>query len=417
MKTFRITNRKKITDRMEDGSLLIMMAGKAPKKTADESYVYTPNRNFLYLTGVDEEEVVMTVRKCKDEVNEALFIKRRDEAKVKWVGETISPERAKEVSGIEDIRYLDTLEEHIHGLISKGEVSTVWLDLEKDGFMSPDQPGMIMAKELKGKYPQLSMKDVFPLLSAARMIKEPHEVDNIRKAIDITREGIYNLMRNAKPGMKEYQLEAYYDFVLKHEGVKDFAFDTIIASGANATVLHYVANDAKVLDGELVMLDLGATHENYSADISRTFPINGKFTERQKEFYNLVLKAQQAVIDALRPGLQWSEINSIVHTVYAEGLKSMGIIEKDEEVKDYYYHGTSHHLGLNTHDVGSRDLALEEGMVLTVEPGIYVAKEAIGIRVEEDVLITKDGCEVLSKDIIKTVEEIEEFMARRQRHE
>ncbi|HSP47724.1 MAG TPA: M24B family metallopeptidase, partial [Clostridiaceae bacterium] len=236
------------------------------------------------------------------------------------------------------------------------------------------------------------------------------EIEKIRKAIEITKNGIYNLMKNAQPGMKEYELEAYYDFVLKSSGVKDFAFDTICASGHNATVLHYVANDAKVLENELVLLDLGAAYEYYSADISRTFPVSGKFTERQKTFYNLVLEAQQAAIDALKPGLPFAEINKIVLRVYAEGLKAIGLIDKDEDVRKYYYHNTSHHLGLNTHDVGSRDLDLEEGMVITIEPGLYISDENIGIRIEEDVLITKDGCEVLSKDIIKSVEEIEAFL-------
>lgn len=410
MNTFYENNRRKLTAKMKEDSFLIMLAGNAPKKTADESYTFTPNRNFLYVTGIDEPDVILLITKTAKKTQETLYIKKRDEVLAKWVGETISSEKAEEVSGISEVKYLDSFESDIHGCISRGEGKTVYLDMEKDGFETPDLAGTTFAKKLQKRYPQVAIEDVFPILSTFRMTKEPEEIEKIRKAIEITKNGIYNLMRNAQPGMKEFELEAYYDFVLKSSGVKDFAFDTICASGHNATVLHYVANDAKVLENELVLLDLGAAYEYYSADISRTFPVSGKFTERQKTFYNLVLEAQQAAIDALRPGLPYAEINKIVLRVYAERLKELGLIDKDEDVRKYYYHNTSHHLGLNTHDVGSRDLELQEGMVITIEPGLYIAEENIGIRIEEDVLITKDGHEVLSKDIIKSVEEIEAFL-------
>ena len=211
--------------------------------------------------------------------------------------------------------------------------------------------------------------------------------------------------------MKEHQLEAYFNFDLKMAGVKDFAFPSIVASGPNGTILHYVENDREVQDGELVLLDLGAQYGYYSADISRTFPANGKFSARQKELYEIVLKAQAAVIEAIKPGFPMKELNEITKKVLTEELMRIGLIKEDSELANYYYHGVSHYLGLDTHDVGVYDGELQPGMVITVEPGLYVAQEQIGIRIEDDVLVTKDGAEVLSSAIPKQVADIEAIMA------
>lgn len=410
MRDFYMNNRKKLAETMKDNAILLLFAGAAPKKTADENYKHTPNRNFLYMTGIDEESVILAVKKVGGSLEETLFIKKRDELLVKWVGETISPEKAEEVSGIKDVRFLDTFELFLNTQISKEEIHHIYVDLEKDGFNSTDTFSMTFAKMIRDKYPQVRINNVYVQLSALRVKKDTVEVENIRKAIEITGEGIYNLMKNTKAGMREFELEAYYDFILKTRGVKDFAFTTICASGKNATVLHYVANDMAVKDGELVLLDLGAAFNYYSADISRTFPVNGKFTERQRVFYDIVLKAHDEVIKILKPGIPIADINKTVHEVYAKELKALGLISNDDEVRKYYFHNTSHHLGLDTHDVGRRDGLLEEGMVITVEPGLYIEEESIGIRLENDVLITKEGAENLSKEIIITADDIEEYM-------
>ena len=234
----------------------------------------------------------------------------------------------------------------------------------------------------------------------------------IREAIDITDKGIKSLMKNSKAGMKEYELEAYFDFTLKSNGAKDYAFHTIAASGKNATILHYDENDSELEDGKLVLFDLGAQYKYYNADISRTFPINGKFTERQKQVYNVVLRAQEAVTAIARPGILFSVLNDTAKEVLAEGCIELGLIKEASELAKYYFHGVSHYLGLDTHDVGNRDIELKPGMVFTNEPGLYIEEESMGIRIEDNILITEGGCENLSKQIIKTVEEIEEFMGR-----
>src|SRR5690554_334706 len=340
MKDFHKNNRSQIANQMKEDSLLLLFAGEAPKKSADAAYDFTPNRNFYYMTGIDEEHVILALRKTAGKVEEILFIKRRDPVMVKWVGETISEERAKEVSGVEEIRYLDTFEGFLNQSIFKDDLSRIYLDLEKDSYGSLDTAGVRFAKEITAKYPQVRVKNIYNEICKLRLYKKPEEITLMKKAIAITKDGIENLMKNTKQGMKEYQLEAYFNFVLKSNGVKDFAFTTICAAGQNATVLHYVANDAEVKENDLVLLDLGAQYGYYSADISRTFPVSGKFTERQRVFYDIVLKAHDEVLKMLKPGIPYADINVLVNEIYAKELKALGLIEKDEEVRRYYYHNT-----------------------------------------------------------------------------
>lgn len=211
--------------------------------------------------------------------------------------------------------------------------------------------------------------------------------------------------------MMEYEIEAYFNFELNKRGIKEFAFDTIAASGKNATVLHYSSNNTKTQDNELMLLDLGAQYQLYNADISRTFPLNGKFTERQKQVYNIVLKANEEVMKAVKPGVTLMELQNLCKSILAEGCKSIGLIKEDSELSKYYFHGVSHPLGLDTHDVGSRGMKLEAGMIITDEPGLYIEEEGIGIRIEDDILVTENGYENLSQSIIKSVEDIESFMS------
>ena len=266
------------------------------------------------------------------------------------------------------------------------------------------------AKQLKEKYPFVRLENVYHDITKLRLIKSEDEIENMRTAIEKTRIGIESLMKASKPGMLEYQLEAHYDFAIKTEGVKKTSFHTIAASGVNATVLHYDKNDSVCQAGDLILFDLGCEWNYYCSDISRTFPINGKFTDRQRAVYQAVLDAQLATIEIIKPGLPMAEVNEFARRKLAEGCKKLGLIEKDEEVSRYYYHGIGHYLGLDTHDVGGRGGVLQPGMVITIEPGLYIEEEGIGIRIEDDILVTEDGYENLSKDIIKSIEDIEAFM-------
>lgn len=409
-KLFFTKNRRNLMDKIEDNSLVVMFAGNAPLKSADENYNFTPNRNFYYLTGIDRENMLLLMSKRNNKVEETLFIEKSDPILAKWVGEKMSGEEAKGISGIESTEYVEAFNGNIHKYLNSNNFNKLYLNLEKMNFDSPASKAHEFAKTVTEKYPYVKIDNVFPLISALRTIKSDEEVEYIKEAIEITKEGIKNIMKNAGPGMMEYELEAYFDFTIKSKGIKDYAFNTIAASGKNATVLHYGKNHAKTNDNDLILFDLGAQYRYYNADITRTFPVNGKFTERQKLLYNIVLKAQSEVIQMMKPGVQFKALNEKCREILAQECIGIGLIKEAGELSKYYYHGVSHYLGLDTHDVGDREAVLEKGMVLTVEPGLYIEEEGIGIRIEDDVLITEDGHDVLSKNFLKKVEEIEEFM-------
>lgn len=404
---FYKNNREKVLNKIKDNSLLILFAGKAPKKTGDENYPFTPNRNFYYLTGIDEEDHILVLSKINGVTKEYLFIKEVDPIREKWEGKTVRKEEVLDICGIEDIRYLGDFNAFTDRIVLNKEEINIYLDLEK-GNISYD-----FLNEIKNKYYNINIKNAYNLIGSFRLIKTKEEVDRIRKAISITIDGVNELMINSRAGMKEYELESYFDFVCKKNGVKDLAFKTIAAAGKNATVLHYVTNDSELKDGDLILFDLGAQYKYYNGDISRTFPINGKFTDRQKEVYNAVLRVNEKVIEEMKPGVSFLELNKKAREWIAEECISLGLITNKEDVSKYYYHSIGHSLGMDTHDIEleNRDVIFEPGMIYTVEPGIYIEEEGIGIRIEDDILITDNGYEVLTKEMIKTVEEIEEFMS------
>ena len=403
---FYKSNRNKVLSKIKDNSLLILFAGISPKKTADENYPFTPNRNFYYLTGIDEEEHILVLSKINGETKEYLFIKDIDPVREKWEGKTIRKEEVFDICGIEDVKYISGFNSFIDNLILNKEEINIYLDLEKAN------ASFNFLKKIKDKHYNINIKNAYRLIGELRLIKTEEEVNRIRKAISITIDGVKELMRNSKTGIKEYELEAYFDFVCKKNGVKDFAFKTIAASGKNATILHYVTNDSEIKDGDLILFDLGAQYKYYNGDISRTFPVNGKFTERQKDVYNAVLRVNEKVIKEMKPGVSFLELNKKAREWIAEECISLGLITNKEDVSKYYYHSIGHSLGMDTHDIEleNRNVIFEPGMIYTVEPGIYIQEEGIGIRIEDDILITNDGHEVLTKEMIKTIDEIEEFM-------
>ncbi|MDM5317331.1 aminopeptidase P family protein [Fictibacillus sp. b24] len=405
-------NRSRLKELLPDESLTILFAGKAPQKSADEHYPFVPNPNFYYLTGITEQNVMLLLKKNGTTFEETLFIEKADPVMEKWVGKTVSKEDAEKLSGIKDIKYVDSFESTIDGNFFTNQAKHVCLDLERRGWNGEPTSTSLFAKHIREHYPHVTIQNVYHEISELRVFKTTEEIQKIKEAIAITKEGIYSVLKHAKAGMMEYQLEAHFDFTLKSNGIRDYAFKTITASGKNATVLHYEHNNARTNEGELVLLDLGAQKDYYNADISYTFPVDGKFSDRQKVLYNIVLKALKETTAIIKPGLEFAELNKFAKKILADECKKIGLIQEDEEISKYYYHGVGHFLGLDTHDVGSyKDRILEPGMVITIEPGLYIEEESIGIRIEDDILVTEDGFENLSKDIIREVEEIEEFMA------
>ncbi|WP_312471365.1 aminopeptidase P family protein [Neobacillus sp.] len=410
-KDFYTNNRNRLYEKLEDRSLLVLFAGKAPQKSADEAYTFVPNRNFYYLTGMNEPNIIFLAYKINNKVEESLFIEKSDPVLEKWIGKTVSKEEAEEISGIGNIQFIEQFESLLSRTLFTTSFTNVYLDLERRELDQITSKAQQFASKLQANYPFLQLKNVYPDICELRVFKTPEEIEEMKKAIDITYKGIKNIMCHAKSAKKEYQLEAYFDFILTSEGVKDYAFPTIVASGKNGTILHYDKNDAAIEEGSLVLLDLGAQYNYYNADISFTFPVNGKFTEKQKTYYNIVLKALRETTALIKPGVPYAKLNEHTKKVLSGECIKVGLIKDESEIGNYYYHGVSHFLGLDTHDVGSyKDLILQPGMVLTVEPGLYIEEEGIGIRIEDDILVTEEGHEVLSKDIIRSVEEIEAFM-------
>ena len=405
-KEFYKANRYRVLDKIKDNSILILFSGKAPKKSADENYPFTVNRNFYYLTGIEEEEHILVLSKINGLSKEYVFIKEVDEVLEKWQGKTIRKEEVYPLCGIEDVKYLGEFNGFIEKVLLANEKINLYLDLEKENYSHN------YIKEIKDKYHNVTINNCYRIIGNLRLIKTEEEVSRIRKAIEVTIEGVETLMKNAKVGMKEYELEAYFDFICKKNGIKDFAFKTIAAAGKNATILHYVTNDSELKDGDLILFDLGAQYKLYNGDISRTFPVNGKFTKRQKEVYEAVLRVNEEIIRQMRPGINFIELNKIAKDLIAKECINLGLIKSKEEVSKYYYHSIGHSLGMDTHDIelDGRDVTFEPGMIYTVEPGIYIEEEGIGIRIEDDILITESGNEVLTKGMIKSIEDIEKFM-------
>ena len=414
MKTEFVTdNRKKVFKRMLDNSILVLFAGHAPYKRGDEKYPFSPDRNFYYVTGIDRENEIIMFLKTETQQTATLYIERDNGYLAKWVGANITPEEAAKESGIEDISYIDKFYTDLSDAVFKNNIKHIYVDLEDRDWDAAETESLKFAYEFRKKYPAVDMIDAYPFCADLRIIKEPYELDLMRKAVKITTDGLEEMMKNAEPGMYEYELEACFDYVLTKNGVSDKAFKTIVASGKRGTILHYSQNDSIAQDGDLVLVDCGAQKDWYNGDITRTFPVNGKFTPLQKQIYDIVLAGQKKVIDTIKPGVKFSRLNEVLREHYFEELKGLGLVSTPEDVSKYYFHGVSHYLGAETHDIGRYgDRRLEPGMVLTVEPGLYIEEYGIGIRIEDDALVTDNGCELLSEGFMKTTDEIEKFMGK-----
>ncbi len=404
-KKFYIKVRERVADLLPAGSAMILFAGKDVRESEDQSYEFCINRNFYYLTGVNEQNDIFVMIKEENKIHNIMFINKYDELFAKWNGRKMFKEEVNNLSGITDIRYLEEFKDFLNEIKDK---YTLYMDIKPNLFTEPLGEEKKLLKELEN----ITVNDCHSLIAKCRMIKQPEEIEEIKKAIAVTNKGIEALMQNIKPGLYEYQVESYFDQQIKFHGASGIAFKTIAASGLNGCILHYHANNTVIKENELVLFDLGAEYNLYKSDITRTIPASGKFTARQREIYNIVLNGQKLVFSNIKPGISTSELNQILVDYYKVELKKIGLITCDEEVSKYYFHGVSHHLGLDTHDVALREEKLQPGCVITVEPGLYIAEEGIGIRIEDDALVTLDGAINLSSEIIKETSDIEEYIAK-----
>lgn len=409
--------RAKLLENKQGPCMVCIFSGVAPMKSLDEAYPFCVDRNFYYLTGIDRDHMILVLRKnYKGDFSEALYIEPYDEVLAKWVGGRMKKDEATAISGIKAIYHTEEFAGHLNGNIEHSRglgKMQVYLDLWRYNNDQPDTPAHTLASHLQKRYPAVGIEEIHGDMAALRACKDEDELALMDQAQEHTRVAIEAMMRHAYPGVNESELEGAFDFALMKQGAREHAFPSIVAGGVRATTLHYVENNQTVNDGDLVLIDLGSAYKHYCADISRTFPVNGKFTPRQKEIYNTVLEAQNIVIQNAKPGMTTMDLNKLVIDYYESRLDDLGLRKDGKGVRDYYYHGVSHSLGLDTHDICTdRERTLKPGMVITVEPGLYIEEEAIGIRIENDVLITEDGCVDLSSNILRTAEDIEAFMAK-----
>jgi Xaa-Pro aminopeptidase len=410
-------HREALMRRLGDRSMVVLCSGHAPHKTTDQYYFFTPNKNFYYLTGLSEQKMKLVLIKDSDQMNSYLFIEETTEYMRQWTGERMSKKEASERCGIDEKNifylsefngFIDNVMGYKRGLETRVP-RTLYLDLYRPKPMTRAL-SLDVFDDIVKHYKELDIKNVNEHLSYLRMFKDEYEISELQTAIDITKTGLERVMNALKIRDNEHQIEADFLHEITLNGATTNSFNTISASGENATVLHYEDNNGPLEDGHLILLDLGALYHNYGADISRTYPINGTFTKRQKELYNIVLEVNKKAIEYVKPGITWKELNAFAKDLLATRCIEIGLIEEKEEIKKYYYHSIGHFLGLDVHDVGHYNEVLREGMVLTIEPGLYIKEEGIGIRIEDDVLVTKTGSKNLSKDIIKDIDEIEKYM-------
>ena len=416
MKTHFINNRHKVFKILKDNSLAVFHSGYEQFKSADASYPFCVNNNFYYLTGIDQVDVTLIIARLNNRYEERLFIAQNDPTLSKWVGAKLTIEEAEDISGIktDNIYYNPNFENMMKNYLqplrySFDVIETVYLDLEQRDYPFYQTFALQYAKELRKSFPAIKLENIYSHLIEMRMIKDEWEIDLIKKSIKTTKKAIENVMRHVLELSNEAEAEAHHNFVLTCENKRP-SFENIVAGGKNATILHYI-NNFQLLDKDsLLLMDVGCYTNNYASDITRVIPVSGKFSARQKEVYEVVLDVNKKCIEYAKAGITWQELNEYAQNLLAKGCIKLGLITDKSDLNRYYYHSIGHSLGLDVHDPSIARLGLKPGMVITIEPGLYIEEEKIGIRIEDNILIREKESLNLSKTIIKEVKEIEDFI-------
>ncbi len=404
--------RSALVEMMEGDYCIVVSASSSKPTSADGMYPYTPSRNLYYLTGTDQENTVLMMWRLKGrEAKECLYISSYDEAYAKWYGTVLTKEQAEENSGISDVRFTGGEGRFIDKLVSRERLGSFYFDWHNCGLGGTPGKRLSYVNKFIAAYPGLSAQSISDKIFKLRMIKDASELELITEATELTRKGFEAAAKKLKPGMNEREFEAELIYEWAKEGEKTPAFPAIVAGGSRATCLHYVSNDTDLADGELLLVDHGAMKNLYCADITRTIPVNGKYTPRQRELMEMVLEIQAKANELLRPGKLHREWNDEVLEAYKEIMIRRGEIKEPEDISNFYYHGIGHHIGLDTHDENASDIPIAPGMVFTIEPGFYSAEEGIGIRIEDDVLVGETENTILSAAFPRTPDEIEALMA------
>jgi len=417
-----VENRQRFAKQMKPNSIAIFHSNDMMMRNGDCHFPYRQNSDMFYLSGLDQEEVILVLfPDCPKgkKYQEVVFTKQTNEHIAVWDGYKYTKEDAATTSGVDTVFWLSEQQPLLNELILLADnvyVNSNENDRAANDYMTRD---VRHAQALKKNYPAHEFYRAQPILKSLRMVKSSYELEVMQKACDITEQAFRRVLATTKPEMMEYEVEANIIYEFTRHGSSGHAYTPIVASGANACVLHYIANDMPLVDGDLMLMDFGAEYGNYAADLSRTIPVNGRFTDRQKAVYNAVLHVKKEAQKLLVPGNNLTDYHKEVGKIMESELIGLGLLDKTDVknqnpakplYKKYFMHGTSHHIGLDVHDLCHRYVPFKEGMVFTCEPGIYIPEEKIGVRIEDDVVITDGEVKNLMANIPIEVEEIEELM-------
>ncbi|MDZ4823293.1 MAG: aminopeptidase P family protein [Flavobacteriales bacterium] len=420
-KEFYTAARARFGQQLQPGGIAIFCSNDTMPTSADGHLPFKQSSDIFYLSGVDQEESTLIIfpDSFHPHHKEILFLKETSETIAIWEGAKLSKEQAKEQTGIRTVLWLGEFEKTLRSVLA--EAKLVYLNSNEHirAVVEVETREMRFSKWFREHYPHYSIERSAPIMHSLRAVKEKQEIAQLQKAIDITQGSFMRVMKFIKPGVMEYEIEAEYAHEFLRNGSRGFAYTPIIASGFSACVLHYIDNDKACKDGDVLLMDVGAEFGNYNADMTRCVPVNGKFTPRQKAVYNAVLRVMRGAASLLKPGVYMHDYHKQVGDLMEKELLDLKLISKEDIAKQdpawpaykkYFMHGTSHFLGLDVHDVGNWNKPVEVGNVFTVEPGIYIREESLGIRIENNIVITKTGHDDLFKDFPIEAEHIEEII-------
>ncbi|KPQ07520.1 MAG: Xaa-Pro aminopeptidase [Algoriphagus marincola HL-49] len=416
-----IRNRQKLAQKLAKDSVAIFNSNDIMPTNADGTMRFRQNNDLFYLCGIDQEETILLIAPdCPNPAwREVLFLRETNEHIAVWEGHKYTKEEAEAASGIKNIHWLSDFDQIFNSVMAlSGRVYLNTNEHLRAGVVVETRDARFI-KSCKERFPLHEYERLAPIMHELRGVKEQAEIDQLQIACDITEKGFRRILKFVKPGVTEFEIEAEYLHEFVRNRSKGFAYEPIIASGANACVLHYIENSRPCHDGDLLLMDVGAEYGNYNADMTRTIPVNGKFIERQKAVYDAVLRVQREAMNILRPGTNIQDYHKEVGLIMQSELIGLGLIDQTDvknqdpkwpAYKKYFMHGTSHHLGLDVHDVGTMHGPITPGMVFTVEPGIYIPAENLGVRLENNIVINENGYFDLMRNIPIEAEEIESIM-------
>ena len=414
-----VENREKLFKKLTPNSLAIFNSNDIMPTNSDGTMPFKQNSDLFWLSGIDQEDSLLVLSNFNGQNHSTLFLKETSELIAIWEGAKLSKKEALSVSGIQDVCWLNECEKKLEIMLNNSDVVYLNKNIHARCTSEVETRDDRFKKNIIKNYPESNIQEVAPIMHELRSVKSNIEVLLMKNACDITEKGFRRILSFISPGVMEYEIEAE----IIHEFIKNrsrgFAYEPIIGSGKNSCILHYTSNDQKCCDGDILLMDFGAEYANYASDLTRTVPVNGQYSDRQKSVYNSVLKVMKEATTMLREGTIFKNYNDEVGKIMESELIKLKLLDRHDVAKQdrknplykkYFMHGTSHYLGLDVHDVGSFEYPMKNGMVFTCEPGIYIPEESLGIRIENDVLITEDGPENLMKNIPVEVEEIEDLM-------